>query len=133
MSKKKRLIDENRNLYKIPGGANYQLRTKNAIHISPACSIKHEIAKCLGAYMIRKWGDVKFNQDILNALEVLDLAANAQMYDWPKIKGSFITEAVIKKQPDRRVDLVVLDDNTHIEFETSKKIKKEGAVTIYLE
>ena len=125
-------LDTNRNLYKIPGGNNYQLRSKDAVYFASNETIKHAMAKALAGIMIKKWGDVKFTQPILTALKVLSEITNDEFREWPKAKGHFITEAVIKKQPDRRVDLVNLETNDLIEFETNKKIKKEGAVTIYL-
>lgn len=129
---KKKNIQENRNKYRIPGGANYQLRTMNAIHISSANSVLHEIAKSLAAYELHKWGDIIIDQKTVDIIAELEKHIESRFDGWVKQPTEFITEAVIKKEPDRRVDLVKLDDDTHIEFETNKKVKKEGAVTIYL-
>ncbi len=129
----KKAIIENRKKYRIQGGQNYQLRSLNAIYISPSNSVKHELAKALGAYMIRKYGDIKFTDYIIESLDQIELDVKMAMEGFAKEKDSFITEAVIKSQPDRRVDLVRLSDNTRFEFECSKKIKKEDCVTIYLE
>ena len=138
----KKTTDINRNLYKIPGGANYQLRSLNAIYISPSNSIRHELAKMIGGYMIRKWGDIKFNDLIVSDLKRLEKDVKDVMKGFEKQKGRFITEAVPKtscfslkglpQDKDRRIDLVHLDTNDWYEFETNKKIKKEGSITIYV-
>ena len=132
MNNKKMIEENNRKLYKIPSGAPYQLRVKNALYLSPSNSLKHELAKCIGAYSLLKYGDIKFSDSMNQALEWLQEEFKEVMKDFPRDKSTFITEAVIKKQEDRRVDLVRLSDNTLFEFETSPKIKKEGACTIYI-
>jgi len=132
MNKQKLKEEQNRKLYKIPGGANFQLRVKNAVYLSPHNTLKHEIAKSIGAYSLLKYGDIKFSDSMNQALEWLQEEFKEVMKDFPKDKSTFITEAVPKKEPDRRVDLVRLSDNTLFEFETSPKIKKEGACTIYI-
>jgi len=119
-----------RRLYKIPSGANYQHRSKNAIYISPSNSIRHEMAKALGAYQLRKYGDVFFNEKITETLKKLEELSKIAVKDCQTETTDFITEAVPKKEPERRVDLVSLKDNTRYEFETNKKTVKEGAITI---
>lgn len=132
MNKKEMKSEEHRKLYRIPGGANYQLRSKNAIYISPGNSIKHELAKCIGAYMIRKWSDIKITDSVLRLLDALSSEIDFTMRYFDKDKSDFITEAVPKGDPKRRVDLVRLDDNTRYEFESSKRVKKDNCITIYL-
>lgn len=134
MNKKTQKLEaeQNRKKYKIPGGANYQLRTRNAIHISPSNSLRHELIKCIAAYQLRKFGEVKIGIDIIDTVRVLDKEFRVLTEDWLKQKVDFITEAVPKQEPDRRVDLVRLQDDTRFEFETNPKIKKEGAITIYI-
>jgi len=134
MNKKEKIqnTEENRKLYRIPSGANYQLRSRNAIYISPSNSLRHELSKCIGAYMLRKWGDIKFEPIISDLLKLLEKDINAIMKEFTKNKANFITEAVPKKEPERRVDLVKLEDNTRFEFETSLKIKKPDCYTIYI-
>lgn len=125
-------IENNRKKYRIPSGANYQLRSKNAIYISPSNSVKHELAKALGGYMLRKWGDIKFSARLVKALEEVEKASLEVMIGFVKEKTDFITEAVPKKEPERRIDLVKLDDDTRFEWESNKKIKKENSITIYI-
>lgn len=132
MNKKQNISEENRKKYKIPSGANFQLRSRNAIYISPSNSLRHELAKTIGGYQLRKWGDVKLSESINQALKWIEDEVKEVMKDFPKDKADFITEAVVKKQPDRRIDLVRLNPLTHFEFETNKKILKKDSCTIYL-
>ena len=137
MSKAKLRIQEehNRKLYKIQGGNNYQLRSRNAIYISPSNSVKHELAKTLGVYMIRKYGDIKFTRGIILTFKRLELEVKKAMEGFAKEKDSFITECVPKKEPSRRVDLVRLSDNTRYEFVVSslpEKAKTDGSIIIKL-
>lgn len=134
MNKKEKLmeIDKNRKLYTIPSGAAYQQRVKNAIHISPSNSVSHELGKALGAYMLRKYGDLKFSDSINQALKWIEEEVKEVMKEFPKEKANFITECVPKSEPNRRVDLVRLEDDQRFEFETNPKIKKDNACTVYL-
>ena len=133
MNNKNMLSENNRKLYKILSCANHQLRSKNAIYISPSNSIKHELAKTIGGYLLRKWGDIPFyNPELLNLLYKIEVCVNDLMKGFPKDKSDFITEAVPINEPLRRVDLVRLSDDQRFEFETDKKVKKENCCTIYL-
>lgn len=125
-------INKIRRKYMIPGGAAYQIRTLNAIHISTSTSLKHELAKCIGAYMIRKYGDIKLSDQAVQLLGILCDRIRLDLHDFPKNPKNFITEAIPKRDKDRRVDLVLLEDETWYEFETNKKEKKEESVTIYV-
>lgn len=116
--------EDNRKKYVIPGGSNYQLRSKNAVYISPSNSVRHKLAKCLGAYMLRKWGDVKFSKALVDELFVVDKLVNFIMGGFPKEKTDFITECCPKKHKDKRRDLVRLSDNWIYEFETDKRRAK---------
>jgi hypothetical protein len=131
--KTKITFEENRKKYRIPSGASYQLRSKDAVYFGKNESVKHIISKCLGAYMIKKYGDVKFTNELIESIKSVENEVNETFKDWTiKNKDSFITEAVIKKIPDRRVDLVRLSDNTHFEFELKKTESKENAISIYI-
>jgi len=143
MNKKtqKKIVEENRLKFTIPGGSPYQLRSKNALYISPSNSIRHELAKCIGGYQLRKWGDIKFNKAIIWWIKELERSVNGAMEGFPKQKADFITEACAKirtikekgaTEPGRRVDLVRLQDNTWFEFEVNHKIRKSKSITIYI-
>ena len=127
----------NRRKYHTIGIPN-SLRAKNAVFISTQNSLKHELAKLLGGYMVRKYGDIKFNEDILLCLLALENCVNDSLEGFPKNPKNFITEACPNEEKDRRVDLVILEDNTRIEFESDHKIKKadnpsgEATITIYI-
>ena len=82
--------------------------------------------------MLRKWGDIKWNDSINSLLKLLDDAVNENMKGFDKNKADFITEAVPKCDKDRRIDLIKLNDETWYEFETNKSVKKENCYTIYL-
>ena len=134
MSKNKdmRTSEDNRKKYTIPSGANFQYRSKNAIYISPNNTIKHEMAKCVGAYMLRKWGDIRWSDEVNEQLSMLQKTILKEMKEFSIQRQDFITEAVPKDDKNRRVDLVGLKDRTHYEWETNKKVKKENAITFYL-
>ena len=116
----------------MPGCNNYVKRSKNAIYLSPGSTIRHEMSKCLGAYMLKKWGDIKFSIHVIHLLKELEMQVKKDMEGFPIENKSFITEAVPTKEKERRVDLVRLEDDQRFEFETSKKIKKDNACTIYI-
>jgi len=129
---RKKEVEDNRKLYRIPSGANYQLRSKNAVYISPSNTLRHELAKSIGAYMLRKYGDIKFLDTLGHQLEQIEKTVKTIMKEFPKDKSDFITECVPKREPERRVDLVRLSDNTRFEFETKSNIKKNNCITIYI-
>ena len=138
---KKKKSDVNRNKYTIPGGAAYQLRSKNALYVSPANTPKHELSKCIIGYMLRKKGDFKFSDKLINLISEVDKEIKKIMKPFPKGRVDFISEAVPKTatlkekgvaKKDRRVDLVNLETNDWIEIETNKKTKKEESITIYI-
>ena len=128
--------EETHRQYHIPGCPNYQRRTKSSVYFNAGSTVKHEMAKALGALMLQKWGDVKFNEPTLKALNDLANAVNVSFKDYEKCKKNFLTEVVPNKEPDRRVDLVSLDDDYRYEFETDHKIqkdfKREKTITIKL-
>ena len=130
--KEKVNIDQNRRKYMIPSGAAYQQPTKNVIYISSANSVRHELAKALGGYMLNKWGDIKFDASIVMWLKQLDRHVEALMSEMSRVKESFITEAVPKSDRDRRIDLVRLSDEQWIEYETQLKVEKKNCFTVRL-
>jgi hypothetical protein len=134
MNKKEKemMIEKVRKSYQVPGGSSYMFRSKNAIFISPSNSVLHEVSKAIACYQIRKWGDVRFNERISDLLRKLNIIVNETMKGFEKNPKSFISEAVPKSNKDRRVDIVILDSNTHLEIETDKRVKKKDAVTIYV-
>lgn len=128
----KKDAEYNRNDYTIPGGANYQLRSKNAVYFNPSNSIKHEMSKALGAYMLLSWGDVKFSKETLDILAMLQHQVKKDMNGFLAKGVDFVTEAVPKINRDRRIDLVRLYDGTWFEFESDHKVDKGHCINIYL-
>lgn len=94
---------ENYKKYHTPGCQNYIKRPKNAIFISPANSIEHELTKALICYDIKKQGHI------------------------------FITEAVPNNRKSRRIDIVDLTNGEEIEIETNKRVFKVGSKTYYIQ
>jgi len=107
-AERKRAIKDNYNKYHPPGGSNFQTLKRNAIFISAANSLKHEMKK----------------------LEIC--------YELKSIGIPFLTEAEKnKKKGDtiRRVDIVNLVTGEEIEIETNHKINKfknKEGTTIYI-
>ncbi len=101
---RKKAVTENIKKYHTPSCPAYIKRAKNAVFISPSNSIEHETKKLEVCYQFRKEG--------------ID----------------FITEAVKNKREgkDRRVDIINLVTGDEIEIEKNHKIKKLGAITIYI-
>ncbi len=95
-------IDENWRKYHVPG-QKHDLLKKNAIFISTANSLKHELKKLEICYELKKLGSV------------------------------FITEAEKRNsKPKRRVDIVDLSSGNEIEIETKSNVKKKDCITIYI-
>lgn len=100
MNQKERKLSRIANMkkYHTPACSNYIKRAKNAVYISPANSIEHEIAKLKVCYELRK------------------------------NKNDFITEACRNKKDGngkiRRVDIVNLDTGQEIEIETDPRRAK---------
>lgn len=115
--------DEYFRKFHTPGMPNHYPRKKNAIFISSGNTVCHELAKCLGAIMLHKHGDLKFNDKIILLLREIDTAVKD--LDLAKQRTDFITEAVPNSQKDRRVDLVSLSDGTRYEFESVHTICKK--------
>lgn len=129
-TKDKLAITQHWHKYHIPGMSHIHTLKRDAIFISNANSIKHELAKCLGAIQIKRYGDVFFNKDIIDALDIIEKSVlNCEPF---KEDSSFITEAVPNEDKTRRVDLVNLKTNVRYEFETLNNIRKEDCITVYL-
>ena len=123
-------IRKNYHHYHVPSMSNIHSLKKDAIFVSDANSISHELAKCLGAIMVKRFSDLKFNPEIVRALGVI--SDEVAKFGFEKNHGSFLTEASPNESPNRRVDLVSLTDNQRYEFETDKTINKSNCCTIYI-
>ena len=118
--------------FHIPGHSNHHSIKRDAIFVSNSNTVKHELAKCLGAIMLQRYNDLKFNEEIIKALTLIDDEVNK--FGFCKSPSSFLTEACPNIKPERRVDLVNLTDATRYEFESLKSEKKpdskDGTLTI---
>lgn len=104
-------VKKHYSLYHTPGCPYYVKRPKNAVFISPANSLEHEVAKLKVCYELRQ------------------------------NKCNFITEAVRNHKDEngkeRRVDIVNLNTGDEIEIETDPKRavrfeKEKGVVVVKL-
>jgi len=118
------VCEANRKKYKVPGGNSYMLRSKNAIFISSANTLKHEMMKLVIAYSLRKWGDFKITDEVRESLEDLQYRVELAMKDFSGGKKSFITECQSKEFPDKRRDMVILDTGQVVEIETTERRAK---------
>jgi len=120
--------------YHIKGQSNVHSVKKNVIFLNAHNTIKHELAKSLGAIMLHRFGDVKFSDDIKLALEWIQ--SEVCKFHFEKNRTDFLTEASPNDEPDRVVDLVNLNEPipeyARFEFETNLKILKKNTVTIYI-
>ena len=132
MSKKGKLKTDFIRLYHTTGCSKFIRRSKNAVYFNSGSSTKHELAKAVGGLMLLRWGDINFEEEILEKLEELSEEIDKAMLLFPRQKANFITEAVPNNEGSRRVDLVNIDDNTRYEFESNSKIKKDNCITIYI-
>ena len=123
-------MNENYRSYSPTRGNRLLNCKKNVIHIGSNELIRHELSKCVGAIMIHKWGDVKFDDRLIDDIKDMADGIESIFKDWDKDTTDFLTEAWSCKE--RRIDLVNLKINDHIEFETNHKISKDGAITIYI-
>jgi len=130
--KTKLKIRHNYNQYHVPCCPRTHKLKKNAIFISTTNSVKHEMAKALACYMIKKWGEVKFSLEAIALLNLLDIRMAEDFEGWKENPSDFITEAVKCSDSSRRVDVVNLNTGDEIEIETKKSVKKDGAVSIYI-
>lgn len=119
------------NSYKpTPGAAPIHTCKKNVVYISNNITVKHELAKCIGAIMIKRFGDVKFSGKLIRLINEI----NDEISDSNMVFNStnFITEAVPNLNIHRRIDLVNLGTGDEFEFETDHSVSKDGAITIYI-
>lgn len=134
MNSKKQALQEiqTHSSYHVPGQAQFYTIKKNSVFINSNNTLQHEISKTIGALMLHKYGDIKWSIDLINAVEKVTDEIKKNMKGFTIQPTSFITEAVPNNEPDRRVDLVNLNNDVRYEFETDSKIKKDNCITIYL-
>ena len=125
-------IEINRRKYLTPGTISL-MRPKNAMFLSAANSIKHELAKTIGALMLQRYGDLDFSLKLKKLIWEVQKEIQESMKNFPKSNEPYISEAVPTGNKNRRIDLVRLRDMQHFEFETDHNlVKKEGAFTVYI-
>ena len=132
MSKKELILSRETTLksYHVPSMPTYTKLKKNVIYFNAGSTYRHEMTKALIGLMLLKHGDFKITNEIISSIQHLDKCCKAAMEDFPKEKAEFICEAVPNTEPNRRVDMVRLDDDQRIEIETNPKVQKENCITI---
>jgi len=113
----------------------------NAVEVDTNNSFKHEFSKFLSVFLLR----AGYTADELSILipKIINRKCKALLkemhylvarkYPFPRkkiIKPNVVTEARFKNK--RRADIFVLDTGEIVEIETNKKVKKKGAITIYI-
>ena len=91
MSKKE--VIKNYHKYHIPGCAHHKTLKKNAIFISTTNTIKHELAKCIGGIMLKRWGDISFSETVKGLINLLDKQIAKEFQEWPEEGSDFLTES----------------------------------------
>ena len=125
--------EDNWKSYHVPGMPVYTKLKRNAVFQAANITFKHEITKSLICHMLGKHGDFKITDKMKELIVALHDECVKEFKDWPKQKAEFITEACPNDQPNRRVDVVKLDDDTKIEIETNHKINKgDDCITVYI-
>ncbi len=144
ISKKIDILNENLVLRKYKARGSSMPPKRNVIYISKNNSIKHELAKCLVAIMIRKGYTIEQIVEIhknelmhergwVDLLEIVVGGYASSDKEIPKPinkSGSFITEAEIKGENGRIVDVVSLSEDEEVEIVHSSLSKKAKGTVI---
>ena len=114
-----------RGMYHAKGNPNNK-RPFNAVYFSSANSVKHELHKAIAGLTLNKYGIIldsdKFRMAVSMLAEIIEKegSENRQPQKW------FITEAqerkgAFNKDKQEIRDLVILDDHTPVEWETTEE------------
>lgn len=125
-------VRHNYNQYHVPGCPRTHRVKKNVVCINRHSTLKHELFKFLGCWMLSKYGDVKVDDVLRCKVVEISECVDSLFKFWEVVSTDFITEAVPCSEPERRVDLVDLRSGVRFEFETDKRVKKDNCVTIYI-
>jgi len=116
--------------YHIPSMSNLHRIKKNAVFLSSANKVSHELGKALTAFLINKYGQADMNYSIAKQLLSVEREVTELTKDWEINPGEFITEAernLKKGNPRVRRDVVCLDTEEIYELETDKtRAKRHG-------
>ena len=119
----------NHRLYHPQGTSNMTTVKPNCVFIHEKNSVSHELMKSLICIMVKKYGDFKVTPTMTALINGVEKEVMRQTLIGEP--SSFLTEAV-PKHSCRRVDVVILKDNTFVEVETSHKVKKKNCLTVYI-
>ncbi len=118
------------NSYHPQGGSPRMTCKKNHVRIDGGDTLLHELTKSLTGIMIRKFGDVKITPSIIQRLQEID--EEVTQMGFCKNLTDFISECIPNRERDRRVDIVMLSDDTRFEIETSPRVHKDNCIRIYV-
>jgi len=97
-------INHHQRQYHIPGMSNIHPRKRNALFLSPANTIEHEVGKCIVAYELLKMKHKFISEAVCNKTkernDVVDLVTN--------MKYEVETSAVRAKRFEGRRDVIVI-------------------------
>lgn len=65
-------VTKNYNSYHIPGTTEIQRVKRSVVFLNRGNKVSHELAKSLGAIMLSKYGDLKFNKKIKKAIKKIE-------------------------------------------------------------
>lgn len=125
----------------------------NAVEIDINNSIKHELGKVICFWFLRKGVLPEMIQSFFNVAEDYKFDNINEVFEELKLYASYygqkfkrkwqvpqvVTEARFKELIPwgkglhrRRADIFILDTGEIVEIETNKKIKKKGAIVVYV-
>jgi len=138
MNQRMLILERLKNYSKLDGDA-YRPKV-NALEIDINNSLKHEFAKFLCVWLIRKGVEADnlpkiIKNHFFTKMDSLGIKGDISRY-MTRFKHKWevpevVTEARFK-DGKRRGDIFILDTGEIVEIETNHKIKKKGAITIYI-
>lgn len=108
--------------YHIPNQSNHHSIKRNAVFLSTTNGVKHEVAKALVCYMVKKYNDFKISEAIKLALNTIE--EEVESFHFLDDASEFLTEACMNEAKDRRIDIINLRTNDKIEIVDSSLSEK---------
>jgi len=108
--------------YHIPGQSNLHTIKQNAVFYNTDSTPRHEITKAVVCYAIKKWGDIKFTEELRQSILLVEIALMKAQKGMAEEGTGFLTEAEKSINGTKyRRDIVQLNpEGTVWEIETDK-------------